>query len=80
MRQVNLAHAKAHLSELIEEATAGEPVCITRRGNPAARLIAVDVPRRRIEPAALQAVTDAMPMQPESARDFIRRVRDDGRY
>lgn len=80
MRQVNLAHAKAHLSELIEEAAAGEPVCITRRGNPAARLIAVDVPRRRIEPAALQAVTDAMPMQPESARDFIRRVRDDGRY
>jgi prevent-host-death family protein len=80
VRQVNLAHAKAHLSELIEEAAAGEPICITRRGKPAARLIAVNLPRRRIESAALQTITDGMPMRSESARDFVRRMRDSERY
>jgi hypothetical protein len=36
--------------------------------------------RKRIDAAALRAVTDAMPMQPESAGDFIRRMRDEDRY
>jgi prevent-host-death family protein len=36
MERVNLAEAKAHLSELVERAAAGDPVCITRRGKPAA--------------------------------------------
>jgi prevent-host-death family protein len=80
MKQVNLADAKAHLSELVAQAAAGEPVCIMRRGKPVAKLTAVDVGRKRIDPSALQAVTDAMPRQPESARDFVRRMRDDERY
>ena len=80
MKQVNLALAKAHLSELVAQAAAGEPVCIMRRGKPVAQLTAVNVGRERIDPSALKAVTDAMPMQPESARDFIRRMRDDERY
>jgi len=46
---------------------------------PVAQLTAVDVRRKRIDPSALRAVTDAMPMQPESARDFVRRMRDDER-
>jgi prevent-host-death family protein len=80
MKQVNLAEAKAHLSELVARAAAGEPVCITRRGKPAAKLTAIDVQRKRVDPSALQAVTDAMPRQPERARDFVRRMRDDERY
>jgi len=32
MKRVSLADAKAHLSRLVEEAAAGETVCITRRG------------------------------------------------
>ena len=68
MKQVNLADAKAHLSELVAQAAAGEPVCIMRRGKPVAKLTAVDVGRKRIDPSALQAVTDAMPRQPERAR------------
>jgi prevent-host-death family protein len=80
MKQVNLAEAKAHLSELVAQAAAGEPVCITRRGKPVAQLTAVDVRRKRIDPAALQAITDKMPMQREGARDFVRRMRDDERY
>ena len=80
MRQVNLAQAKAHLSELVERAAAGEPVCITRRGKPIAQISAVAIPRKRIDVAALRAMTDATPMQQESAGDFIRRMRDDDRY
>jgi prevent-host-death family protein len=80
LRRVNLADAKAHLSELVEEAAAGNPICIMRRGKPVARIIAAEVLRKRIDTASLQAMTDAMPMQRESARDFIRRMRDEGRY
>ena len=80
MKRVSLADAKAHLSRLVEEAAAGEPVCITRRGNAVAQITAVDAPRKRIDAAALRAITDAMPMQPETARDFVRRMRNEARY
>jgi prevent-host-death family protein len=78
--RVSLADAKAHLSELVERAAAGEAVCITRRGKPVAQITAVDAPRKRIDVAALRAMTDAMPVQPEIARDFMRRMRDEDRY
>jgi prevent-host-death family protein len=78
--RVSLADAKAHLSELVERAADGEAVCITRRGKPVAQLTAVDTPRKRIDVAALRAMTDAMPVQRETARDFIRRMRDENRY
>ncbi|HEY5300523.1 MAG TPA: type II toxin-antitoxin system prevent-host-death family antitoxin [Acetobacteraceae bacterium] len=80
MGDVSLAAAKAHLSELVERAAAGDPIRITRRGKPVARIIAVEAARKRIDSAALRAVTDAMPMQPEGAGDFIRRMRDEDRY
>ena len=80
MKQVNLADAKAHLSELVAQAAAGETVCIMRRGKPVAQLTAVDVRRKRINPSALQTITDTMPRQLESAREFVRRMRDDDRY
>ena len=80
MITVSLADAKAHLSELVERAAAGEAVCITRRGKAVAQITAVDTPRKRIDVAVLRAITDTMPVQPETARDFIRRMRDDDRY
>ena len=80
MKTVTLAHAKAHLSELIERAAAGETVCITRRGKPMAHLSQATKPRKRIDIAALRALTDKMPMQSESAGDFVRRMRDEDRY
>jgi hypothetical protein len=51
-----------------------------RGGKAVAQITAVDTPRKRIDVAALRAMTDAMPMQPETARDFIRRMRDEDRY
>jgi prevent-host-death family protein len=80
MRSVNLAEAKAHLSELVERAAAGEAVCITRRGKPVAQISAIATPRKRIDLAALRAMTDVMPMQREAAGDLIRRMRDEDRY
>jgi len=80
MITVSLANAKARLSELVERAAAGEAVCITRRGKSVAQITAIDSPRKSIDIAALQAMTDTMPVQTETARDFIRRMRDEDRY
>jgi prevent-host-death family protein len=80
MRTVSIAEAKAHLSKLVEQAEAGDPVCITRRGKPVAQIIAVERKRKPIDVEALRALTDKMPMQSESAGDFVRRMRDTDRY
>lgn len=80
MNMIPLADAKAHLSELIAQAEAGETVCITKRGKPVAQLTAVHSARRPISLAELQAITDAMPMQSESAEEFVRNMRDGDRY
>jgi prevent-host-death family protein len=80
MKNFSLAEAKAHLSELVELAAAGEPVCITRRGKPIAQITALQRPRRPIDPSVLRKLTDTMPRQPESAGDFVRRMRDEDRY
>jgi len=80
VKRVSLADAKAQLSELVDRAAAGEAVCITRRGKAVAQITAVETPRKRVDAAELQAMTDTMPVQPESARDFIRRMRDEDRY
>jgi prevent-host-death family protein len=80
MNTVNLADAKAHLSELVAQAASGEAVCITRRGKPVARLIGVHAVRRPVPLASLRALTESMPVQTESAGDFVREMRDGDRY
>jgi prevent-host-death family protein len=80
MRSVSIGDAKAHLSELVERPAAGDPVCVTRGGKPVAKITAVETPRKRIEPSASRAMTDAMPLQREPARDLMRRIRDEDRY
>jgi prevent-host-death family protein len=80
MKSVNLAKAKAQLSELVEQAAAGDPVCITRRGKPIVQISAISKPRKPIDVAALRKMTDAMPLQRQSAGEFVRRMRDNDRY
>lgn len=46
MAAVNLAEAKAHLSELVARVEAGDSIDITRRGKPVARLSVVVRPLR----------------------------------
>ena len=80
MDKINLADAKARLSELVDRVAAGDTIDITRRGRPVARLIGVARPRKRIDRAMLEALTAAMPLQVESASDMVRSMRDDDRY
>ena len=80
MDTVNLADAKAHLSELVDRVEAGDSIDITRRGKPVARLTAVATPRKRIDAALLQSLTATMPPQGESAADLVRSMRNGDRY
>ena len=78
LAHVNLAEAKAHLSELVMRAEAGETVQISRRGKPVAQLSSLMQPRKPIELAALRAVTDTMPKS--AADNIVRAMRDEARY
>jgi prevent-host-death family protein len=76
-RRVNLADAKAHLSELVGRAVAGDPTEITSRGKPVARIVAARAPRRKVALAELQAIS---PPQAEDGAALVRRMRDESRY
>ena len=80
MESISLAAAKARLSELVARVAEGETVQITRRGKAVAQITPVRKPRRPIDAEALRALTSKMPVQPESAGDFMRRMRDEERY
>jgi prevent-host-death family protein len=47
MSSVNIAEAKAKLSELLDRALAGEDIVIARAGKPLARLVPLAQPQRR---------------------------------
>jgi prevent-host-death family protein len=80
MLTVDLAHAKAHLSELIDKIEQGEEVVITRRGRPAARLGPIEQPRQPIDFEALRKFRERMPRLRKPAGELIREMRDDDRY
>jgi prevent-host-death family protein len=80
MDAVSLSEAKAHLSALVDRVEAGETVDIMRRGKLAARLVPAEMPKNKVDVAALRALTDSMPMQPIPAGEFIREMRDSDRY
>lgn len=77
---IKLADAKTHLSELVGRAEAGETIAITRRGKAVARLSAAARPRKQIDIALLQALTQGTAEQSQSAADFVRAMRDGDRY
>lgn len=82
MERINIADAKARLSEIVDRVEAGESIEIVRRGKTAARLVPVEPNRewRPIDIDMLEALDAKMPLQREKAGDFIRRIRDDARY
>ncbi len=82
MSAVNLAEAKAHLSELIARAEAGETIEIMRRGKPVAQITPIARKKQPIDAAALKAFTDSLPRQDDvdDSGTFMRRLRDDERY
>jgi prevent-host-death family protein len=83
MSTVNLADAKAHLSELIERVEAGESVEITRAGKPVARIVPIPAPpspRKPVDVERLRAFAHTLPLETEDPGEFIRRMRDNERY
>lgn len=80
MNAVNLADAKAHLSELVDRVQVGDTIDITRRGKPVARLTSVVDPRKRVDVSRLQALTATMRPPREEAADLVRAMRDGDRY
>jgi prevent-host-death family protein len=81
MKQVSVAHAKSHLSELISAVEEGAEVMITRRNKPIARLVRADAfLRKSREPfdfERLRRHVEAMPESAVSAADLVRKMRDD---
>lgn len=49
-------------------------------GLPVAQLLRVEMHRKPVDLAALHALTESMPMQPEAGGDWLRALRDDQRY
>jgi prevent-host-death family protein len=76
MTATNLAEAKAHLSELVDRAIAGEPQIIMRRGKPVAQIVAIEQKRKPLDVDRLKALTDGMPMTSE----VVIAMRRDARY
>jgi prevent-host-death family protein len=77
---INLAEAKARLSELVDRVAAGESVRITRRGKPVAELVRAPRPRRKIDTDSLRRLVAGSPPQSRSAAVLIREMRDGDRY
>jgi prevent-host-death family protein len=49
-KKVNVAEAKAHLSELIERAAEGETIILARGGRPRARLVPLEAAKKKRVP------------------------------
>jgi prevent-host-death family protein len=77
---VNLAHAKAHLSELLDKVEAGEEVVITRHGRAVAHLHSVSRPKRPLTQMLddLAAFRATLPPQRWSSAELLREMRDEG--
>ncbi len=80
MLSVNLAHAKAHLSELLDRVEAGEELVITRHGKPVAHLRPVASPKEPLDLEALAALRARLPPWAEDSATLLRKMRDEERY
>ena len=78
METVNLAHAKAHLSELLDKVEAGEEVLITRRGQAVAHMSPVARPKTPLPLEELAAFRATMPRLPRPSAELLREARDEG--
>jgi antitoxin (DNA-binding transcriptional repressor) of toxin-antitoxin stability system len=77
---VNLARAKAHLSELLDKVEAGEEVIITRRGRPVAHIRQAVPPKTPLPLEKLAAFRARMPHWRKDSAMLLREMRDDEPY
>jgi prevent-host-death family protein len=76
MAPINLAQAKAHLSELVREAQNGEEIIIMRRVEPVAKLVPITRPNQRLRsPSEFRAT---LPRARTFSAGLVRKLRDEG--
>ncbi|MBV1702894.1 MAG: type II toxin-antitoxin system prevent-host-death family antitoxin [Hyphomicrobiales bacterium] len=80
MTDVSVAQAKAHFSALVDKASSGELVGITRRGKLVAQIVPVEPPRKPINLDQLRALTNAMPRSSQASVELVHTMRDQDRY
>ncbi len=76
MRAVSLAHAKAHLSELMDNVASGEEVVITRHGRPVARVLPVNPVKQMLSLQRLAELRQQVPAWQGSSAEMLRELRD----
>jgi prevent-host-death family protein len=77
MVTVNLAQAKARLSELLDRVEAGEEVIITRRGHPVAHMRPAVRRRKPLRLRELAAFRATMPPLRRPSAELLREARDE---
>ncbi len=78
MITVNLAQAKATLSQLLDRVETGEQIVITRRGKPVARISAVLGSKKPLPLQDLAEFRATMPRLRRSSAQLLRELRDEG--
>lgn len=78
MVTVNLAQAKAHLSELLDKVEAGEEVVITRRGRAVAHISPAIRPKKQLPLQKLAEFRATMPSLRRPSAELLREARDEG--
>lgn len=77
MQTINLAEAKAHLSEILNRVEAGEEILITRHGQPVARLGPVEKSLKPVAVARLAAFRARMPHWRRPSAELLREMRNE---
>lgn len=78
MVTVNLAQAKAHLSELLDKVEAGEEVVITRHGRAVACIRPATRQKQPLRLNDLAAFRATMPSLRQPSSELLRERRDEG--
>ena len=76
MSGINLAEAKAHLSELVSKAESGEETIIMRRGEAVAKLVPFAASKQAYRSRAAFRAT--LPKAKTPSVELIRKLRDEG--
>ena len=76
MHSMSLAHAKAHLSELLNTVESGQEVLITRHGRPVARVLPANAVKQTLPLARLAKLRQQLPARKGSSAEALRELRD----
>lgn len=76
MYAMSLAHAKAHLSELLNTVESGEEVVITRHGRPVARIVPANPIKQPLPLQRLAELRQQVPAWQKNSAESLRELRD----